>query len=64
MMVARRKRKTMVTLKIIKPCQKYCHLFQFFILNIKVVFCDAFAGYNLRKVYLTIPFSVFYFAVR
>ena len=43
-MVARKKRETTLKLKIIKSFLKYCHLFEFFILNNKVVFCDALAG--------------------
>ena len=42
-MVARRIREALVKLKIIKPCEKSCHLFEFFILNDKI-FCDAFLG--------------------
>ena len=41
-MVARNRREAMVKLNAIKPCLKYCHLFEFFIVNNKAVFCDAF----------------------
>ena len=39
---SKKEKKSYGKLKIIKPCQKSCHLFEFFILNNKVVFCDAF----------------------
>ena len=47
-MVARRRREAMVKLNI----------------NNKATFCDAFAGQNLKRVYLVMHFSVLYFAVR
>ena len=34
-MVARRRRENMVKLKITKPYQKSCHLFEFFVLKTK-----------------------------
>ena len=46
-MVARRRKKTSVKLKVVKQCQQSCHLFEFFILN--------------NKVYLAIRSSVFIF---
>ena len=47
-MVARRRREAMVKLNI----------------NNKAAYCDAFAGQNLKRVYLAMHFSVLYFAVR
>ena len=47
-MVARRRREAMVKLNI----------------NNKAAHCDAFAGQNLKRVYLAMHFSVLYFAVR
>ena len=48
-MVASRRRKAMVKLKIIKSCSKSCHLFEFFVINNNAIFCDAFLGSNLEK---------------
>ena len=39
----------MVKLEIIKPCWNSCYLFEFFILNNKAVFCDAFLSQDWKK---------------
>ena len=41
--VVTRRREAMVKLEIVKKCQQFCHLFEFFILNNKAIFCRAFA---------------------
>ena len=42
----------MVKAKIIKQCQQSCHLFHFFFLNNKVIFCDAFTVENMKKKFI------------
>ena len=48
---SKKEKKSYGKLKI-KPCQKSWHLFEFFILNNKVVFCDAFLVLNLKKSFI------------
>ena len=63
-MVARRRGETVGKSKNNKNMLKILLFIRILILNNKAVFCDAFAGKNLKKVYLTIRFPVLCFAVR
>ena len=54
----------MVKAKIIKQCQQSCHLFHFFFLNNKVIFCDAFTVENMKKSLFSNKFFSFIFGIK